>query len=86
MSLLLLLPFAVSVSPRCADTVFVLFYRSIEMMLTMVKRWYKLGIISAIAAGKCTDTAHHSGDTNARPIRVGGRVQSAVRCFKTKSL
>ena len=55
-------------------------------MLTMGKRWYKLGGISAIAADKYTDTAHHSGYINARLTQVGRRVQSAVRCFKVKSL
>ena len=83
---LLLLSFAVSISPRRVDTVFVLFYRSIDAMLTMVNRRYRLGGMSAIAAGKCTDTAHHSGSINARRTRVGGHIRSVVRCFKVKSL
>ena len=62
------------------------FYRSIDVMLTMGKKRYRLGGMSVIAAGKCTDTAHHCGHINARRTRVGRRVQSAVRCFKVKSL
>ena len=83
---LLLLSFAVSVLTRGTDTVFIFFYRSTDAMLTMVKRRYQLGGMSVIAAGKCTDTAHHSEDISAGHTRVGGRARSVVRCFKVKSL
>ena len=33
------------------------FYRSIDVMLTMGKKWYRLGGMSAIAADKYTDTS-----------------------------
>ena len=78
MSLLLLLSFAVSVLTRGIDNVFI-FYRSTDAMVTMVKRLYQLGSTSVTAAGKCTDTAHHSEDISARRTRVGGRARSVVR-------
>ena len=84
--LLLLISFVVSVLTCGTDNVFIFFYRSTDAMLTMVKRRYRLGSTSAIAAGKCTDTAHHSEDISARHTRVGGRARSVVRCFKGKSL
>ena len=81
---LLSLSFAVSVSPHHTDTVFI-FYRSIDAMLTMVTRWFWLSGTSAVAAGKCTDTAHHSVDIDAGRTWVGRHFQSAVRRFKGKS-
>ena len=52
----------------------------------MVKRWYWLNGMSVTAAGKCTDITHHSVNIDAGRTWVGRHVQSAVMCFKRKSL
>ena len=77
--------FLLSAFHRISPILHLILYRLIDTMVTMVKRWYRLSGTSAIAADKCTNTAHHSVDIDVKLTWIGGHVQSGVRCFKERS-